>query len=328
MSKSSCTTVIGRVGKVPREEEIQRMAEVAAEHFLQGRSKVEIAESHGISRFQVARLLDQARREGIVQIRIVNPLDAGSKRPELARRLGVASVTVIARRSEESLRSALARQAAGLLMEKLHDGARLGVAWSRTLMHLPEHLKSLPKVDLVQLVGPLSAPGTSAAAATGLIHTLGSLAQGQVWPLPTPLVVDSVEVAASLRAAEEVRAALEAAADLDVAVISIGGWGEGASTLWGRLSAEEQHAAVTAGVVAECSGILLNAEGEVARSGLENRVIGVAPEHLRSARVVALAPAQQHPEAVIGAARAGFVDDLVLSSELASRVEATLDRSA
>ncbi|WP_300344964.1 sugar-binding domain-containing protein [Nesterenkonia sp.] len=309
---------------MPKEREIQLMAELAAEHFLQGRSKVEIASAHGISRFQVARLLDQAREEGIVQIRIVNPLDAGSERVELARRLGIASVTVVAQRTGETLRSALARQAAGLLQQKLHDGARLGVAWSRTLMHLPEHLKALPAVDLVQLVGPLSAPGTSTAASTGLIHTLGSFAGGQVWPLPTPLIVDSEEIAASLRAMDEVRAALEAADELDLAVVSIGGWGEGASTLWGRLSGAEQQRAVEAGVVAECSGILVTAEGEVARSGMENRVIGVRPEQLRATRVLALAPAHGHPEAVIAAARAGFVDDLVLSAELAGQVEAAL----
>lgn len=307
------------------EQDVQLKAELASEHFLKGRSKVEIASARGISRFQVARLLDQARNEGIVQIRVVNPLDAGSERGELARRLGISSVTVVAQRSGESLGTALARQAASILQDKLHDGARLGVAWSRTLMNLPEHLTSLPIVDVVQLVGPLSAPGTSTAASTGLIHALGSLAGGQVWPLPTPLVVDNEEVAASLRAMDEVRAALEAADDLDLAVISIGGWGEGASTLWGRFSEQEQRRAVASGVVAECSGILVTRDGRVASSGLQGRVIGVKPEQLRAARVLALAPAQRHPGAVIAAARAGIVDDLVLSGELAAQVEAALN---
>lgn len=306
---------------MPDESEIHRMAEISAEHYLQGRSKVEIATAHGISRFQVARLLDQARSEGIVQIRVVNPLEAGSERSELAQRLGISSVTVVAQRSGETLRGALARQAAAKLQLQLHDGARLGVAWSRTLMLLPEHLQGLPAVDVVQLVGPLSAHGSSTAASTGLIHTLASLAGGQVWPLPTPLVVDSDEVAASLRAMDEVRAALEAADDLDMAVISIGGWSEGSSTLWSRLSEQEQNRALEAGVVAECSGILVTQTGEVASSGLEGRVIGVRPEQLRRARVLALAPAQHHPEAVIAAARAGIVDDLVLSPELAVQVE-------
>lgn len=303
------------------------MVELASEHYLQERSKVEIAQRHGLSRFQVARLLEAAREEGIVQIRIVNPLDAGAAHSELAEALGISTVTVAAQRSGESLRPALARHAAALLQQRLHEGARLGVAWSRTLMHLPEHLSALPTVDVVQLVGPLSAPGTTTAASTGLIHTLGSLAGGQVWPLPTPLILDSEEVAASLRGMDEVRAALEAADDLDLAVVSIGAWGEGASTLWGRFSEDERERAQAAGVVAECSGILLTAEGEVARTGLESRVIGVKPEQLRRTRVIGLAPALAHPEAVVAAARAGFVDELVLSEELATLVSAHLSKN-
>ena len=54
-------------------------------------------------------------------------------------------------------------------------------------------------------------------------------------------------------------------------------------------------------------------------------MIGVRAEQLRGARVIALAPAQDHPGAVIAAARAGFVDDLVLSEELAHRVQGALD---
>lgn len=305
--------------------EIQLMVEVATRYFLQGSSKVEIAAEYGISRFQVARLVERARQEGIVQIRVVNPLDAGESHGELAHRLGVSSVTVVTPRPGETLRSALARQAAELLQRRLHEGVRLGVAWSRTLMHLPEHLSALPRADIVQLVGPLSAPGTSAAASAALIHTLGSLAGGGVWTLPTPLLVDSDEVAASLRAMDEVRDALEAADALDLAMISIGGWGEGASTLRARFNAQQLQAAAEAGVVAECSGILLTIDGEVARPGMENRVIGVRPDQLQRARVIALAPAQEHPQAIIAAARAGFVDDLVLAADLVPQLIAELE---
>lgn len=304
--------------------DLSLMAQLATEHYLESRSKVEIARRHGLSRFQVARLLDQARDEGIVRITVVDPSDAGSEHSGLAEALGVSTVTVVAQRSDETTRSALARQVAHILPRRIHDGGRLGVAWSRTLMHLPEHLDSLPRVDVVQLVGPLSAPGSSTAQSSGLIHTLGSFAGGEVWPLPTPLIVDSAAVAAALRPMDEVRAALEAAEELDVAVVSVGAWTPGGSTLWGRLSEAEQQRAQEAGVVAECSGILIDAEGNVARSGTEDRVIGVRPDQLRRARVIGLAPAAGHPEAVIAAARAGLVDDIVLSAELADQVSATL----
>lgn len=312
-------------GQHPDRRDLALMAELAGEHYLDGRSKVEIARRHRLSRFQVARLLDQARDEGVVRITIVNPSDSGTDHADLAAALGVSSVTVVAQRSDETMRSALARQVAHLLPLGLHDGARLGVSWSRTLSHLPEHLEVMPKVDIVQLVGPLSAPGSSTADSSTLVHRLGARAGGQVWPLPTPLIVDSAAVAAALRGTDEVRAALEAADEMDVAVVSIGAWHPGGSTLWGRFSEEEHRRAREAGVVAECSGILLDESGAVVTSVMEDRVVGVYPAQLRRSRVVAVAPAVGQPAAVIAAARGGFVDDLVISAELADQLAEMLD---
>ena len=108
-------------------------------------------------------------------------------------------------------------------------------------------------------------------------------------------------------------------------MVAIGGWGPGASTLWGRMSEHEQERARAAGVVSECSGILMDSEGNVAESGMEDRVIGVRPEQLQRAHVIAVAAAVEYPEAVLAAVRAGVVDDLVLSAELADRLMEQLD---
>lgn len=46
------------------------MGMVARRYYQQGRSKVDIAQELGLSRFKVARLLDQARDTGLVRIEI------------------------------------------------------------------------------------------------------------------------------------------------------------------------------------------------------------------------------------------------------------------
>ncbi|HEX7350537.1 sugar-binding transcriptional regulator [Brachybacterium sp.] len=298
---------------------------LASQHYLDGTSKVELARRHGLSRFQVARLLEEARDEGIVRIEIVDPVAAGRDLAPLARRLGVSSVTVAAERPGESARAAIARQVARLLTAQLPEGGRLGVAWSRTLMHLPGALGQLSRADVVQLVGSLSTSGYSTAQSSALAHSLGAHTRGQVWALPTPLIVDSAQVAASLRAMEEVRSTLDAADSLDVATVSIGAWSEGDSTLWARLRPEEQRQAREAGVVAEICGILLGADGAVWHSAMEDRVIGVRPDQLRRARVIAAAPAVGRPDAVLAAARSGLVDDIVLGPELAEQVAALFE---
>lgn len=324
MARSASSGVADGKAGTPGQDQSLKVA-LATEHHLGGVSKVELARRHGLSRFQVARLLDEARDEGIVRIEIVDPAAEGRALGPLAAQLGVASVTVAAPRPGESLREAIARGVAQQLHAHLREGGRLGVAWSRTLMHLPDALGPLPPADIVQLVGPLSAAGYSTAQSSGLVHALGRHSGGQVWALPTPLIVDSPQVAASLRAMEEVRTALDAADSLDVATVSIGAWSAGASTLWARLRPDEQQRAHDAGVVAEICGILLDGSGAVWHSAMEDRVIGVRPDQLRRARVIAAAPAVGRPEAVIAAARSGLVDDIVLVPELADQVAALLD---
>ncbi len=46
------------------------LASIARRYFLDGRSKVEIAEEFGLSRFKVARLVDLAQDSGLVHIEI------------------------------------------------------------------------------------------------------------------------------------------------------------------------------------------------------------------------------------------------------------------
>src|ERR1700678_737505 len=63
-----------------RPSEVVLAARVARQYYLEGISKVDIAERLGISRFRVARLLDSARESGLVRIEIGLPgrvLDAG-----------------------------------------------------------------------------------------------------------------------------------------------------------------------------------------------------------------------------------------------------------
>src|SRR5579859_7153434 len=78
--------LIGKTGGVmaglsaDRPSEVVLAARVARQFYLEGVSKVDIADRLGISRFRVARLLDSARDAGMVRIEIGLPggsLDAG-----------------------------------------------------------------------------------------------------------------------------------------------------------------------------------------------------------------------------------------------------------
>src|SRR4051794_31086640 len=53
--------------------EVVLTASIARRYYLDGRSKIEIAEEFGLNRFKVARLLEAARESGLVRIEIRHP---------------------------------------------------------------------------------------------------------------------------------------------------------------------------------------------------------------------------------------------------------------
>jgi DNA-binding transcriptional regulator LsrR (DeoR family) len=68
------------------DDDDELLAEVARRYYLDNTSKVDIAKQLDLSRFKVARLLEDARSRGIVQIQIKNPSPIDRSLSELRRR--------------------------------------------------------------------------------------------------------------------------------------------------------------------------------------------------------------------------------------------------
>src|SRR5215218_8796041 len=109
-------------------------ASVARRYYLDGRSKVEIAEEFGLSRFKVARLLDAARESGLVRIEIRHQgeidVDLSAR---LRDRFGLRHAIVIGGADDDlqTLREHVGRAAARLLAEIVTPQDVLGLAWAR-----------------------------------------------------------------------------------------------------------------------------------------------------------------------------------------------------
>ena len=71
------------------------LARISSEYYLDNRSKVEIGASYGVSRFQVARLLTEAREKGIVEIKVHFPSRvSGADIRRIESSLGIGEVVV------------------------------------------------------------------------------------------------------------------------------------------------------------------------------------------------------------------------------------------
>lgn len=295
------------------------LARIGSDYYLHNHSKVDIARRFGISRFQVARYLEEARALGIVRIDVRFPEAVSGPDPQqLAAELGVGRVRISPTGADDrSTREALGRSAAGELMAAAFDGATLGVSWSRTLDLAAGYVTDLPPCSIVQLAGALPVPGSGNSLE--LIQSLGRLDGVDTWPLWAPLVVENAATAQSLRRLPEIGGTLAQAGALDAAIVAVGAWQPGLSTVWDRVDNRLRLEAARAGAVAECSGRLLDAAGQPVVSELDERVLAVTIDQLQhTPLVVAVARGAARADAVRAVLAAGFVTTLLVDGELAA----------
>lgn len=311
---------------MPERSHEELLARIGREYYLENRPKVEIAASHDLSRFQVARLLTEAVESGIVEIKVHFPSHlSGADVARLESSLGIGKVIVAGTAGGEiQARGILAKAAAAEISRQAPSGGTLGISWSRTLDVASRLVRELPRCDIVQLAGAL--PAEADSNPLELIQRLGRLSGGVAWPLWSPLVVEDPTTASGLRRQPEIAGALAKADSLDLAVVAIGAWKAGSSTVWERVDPAVRQDAIQAGAVAECSGRLLNAAGIPVKSGLDERIIAVTVKQLqRTPLVIAIAQGTVRAEAVRAVAKAGFVTTLIVDEPLAKALYDQID---
>jgi DNA-binding transcriptional regulator LsrR (DeoR family) len=295
-------------------------ATIARRYYLDGASKSEIAAELGLSRFKVARLLERARSSGLVRIELHYEgeidLDLSVR---LGTRFGLRRCLVIdsSEDDEALLRTNLGRVAAGLLTEIVDSDDVLGLAWSRTLMAMRSALTTLAPCAVVQLTGALSRPDVDEGSIE-LVRDVARIASGPAFCFYAPMILPEADTARSLRAQTEVARAIERFGELTKAIVTIGAWARGQSTVADAISEAEYRQDEQLGARAELCGIQLNAEGQPLRTALSERIVGIGPDQLRAVpEIIAIAYGTSKADAVRAALRGGFATSLITHASLA-----------
>jgi len=264
--------------------ELVRLAAVARRFYVDGRSKLEIAEEFGVSRFKIARLLDQALARGIVRIEVSVPAHIDtelSERVRTAYRLRHAIVVDAPEHPETDLRANLARVAADLLAETVVEGEILGLGYGRTLTVMTEALTRIAPCTVVQLSGALL--GVNVQENTiELVRRVAAVSGGPAFPIYTPQVLPDFATAEALRRQPQVAEAQRRWNQLTKAVVAIGSWDPPHSQLYIALSERERTRLRSQGACAELCANLLDADGQPVATDFTDRCITITAGQLRA----------------------------------------------
>lgn len=302
-------------------DELVRLGHIASRHYRDGLTRVEIAEEFGLSRFKVGRLLEKAREMGIVKVEIAaqGHLDVELS-VELRQRFGLnrALAVLTPEVDGEILRTSLASATTPLLGEIVVPGELVGLAAGRTLNAVAAQLTSLPKCECVGL-GGVAAPVVDHGVE--VIRQFAQKSGGQSWPIFAPLLVETPQVAASLRQDPLISQAYARFDRVSKGLVAIGSWDGPDSQLYDaaqKLGIADEL--VAQGVVGEVLATLYDRDGNIIPA-LDSRSIAMTAEQLRRVpEVIAIAGGSRKTTAVLGAIRAGIIDSLVTDAHLARRL--------
>src|SRR6266702_1537923 len=303
-----------------RPSEVVLAARVARQFYLEGVSKVDIADRLGISRFRVARLLDSARDAGMVRIEIGLPggsLDAGLS-AELCSAFGLehAFVFNFPDDDEQALRHRLGEAAGQALMDLITPGDVLGMSWSRTLSGLAASLTQIPPCPIVQLTGAVPPP--DGRDLLDLVRSVARVGGGPAHVFYAPMILDDAHTAAAIRRQGDIADALALLPSVTIAVVAIGAWAPGLSTIYDAVTPDERDALAALGVHAELAGVFVGADGRPVTTSLDSRMIVTpGPELERIPFVLSVAYGAAKGPAVCAAIRGGLVHGLVTHAGLA-----------
>jgi len=289
----------------------------------------EIARRLSVSRASVGRMLDRARKVGLVSISLnADHLGAFEVSRQLRQTFALAEALVIpdhvvGEGDHHELNARLGLGGAQFMSTHLRPGGTLGVGWGETVSRViaSTSFGAVGPIHMVSLTG-----GVDAYLPAFLSSNKGEgPAEGEMTSatvIPTPIVASTPELAAALKAEPAIQSVLKQACAVDQAVVGVGTPTADATIVqMGYLEAEDVRALRDHHVVGDILGQFFDAAGRVVKLPIHDRRIGIELADLAQIpKVTGVAGGLHKVDAILGALRGGFLDVLVTNELTALRL--------
>jgi deoxyribonucleoside regulator len=298
------------------EHKLNKVIEAAKLYYLLDYNQSEIAKMLGISRPTVSRILQQAKDEGIVQIKIMDPTeDIEQLSTELERKfqLKKAIVAQIPQFEDNIIKNYLGEKAAAYLHDSVKDQDIIGVTWGTTLYHVAIELKQkfVRDVKVVQLKGGVSHAETNTYASE-ILYLFGKAYNTTPLHLPLPAIVDHVVVKQAMEADRHIRKILELGKKANIALFTIGPVKTESLLFQLGYFTDEDLKTLYPSAVGDICSRFFDKEGEICNPSLNERTLGIDLKDLKNKeQSILVAGGANKIEGIYGALKGGYANVLV-----------------
>lgn len=308
-----------------------QMIRAAELYYLHNMTQQQIANIVGISRPTVSRLLEDAKTQGIVEIKlhVSDDIEYGVA-SELRERLGFQEVIVVNTRETDYNKSMekLAKTAADYVTSLIKSNMTIGISWGRAMKALAVAMPDL-KLDNVTVIQTVGGLGVTASNfdGTDVVSILASKLGGTPRSICGPAILPSKAVADELKQIPAIAKVLEEASRADIYMTGIGSFDEPDNSLQraGYISREERISLHERGAVANILARILDKDGNEIED-FNDRSLSISLDCLKGeALTIGISASGNKAEAILALAKGRYLNTLIIDLCCAQRVMECLD---
>ena len=307
-------------------DRLELLAKVAEMYYVDALNQADIAKKFYFSRSKVSRLLTEARENGLVEVRILHPLDRSIKLENILTTRYQLTNTLVLKSGNQSrgqmLRS-LGRLGAFYLNDKLTDGSTFCIAWGTAVYEVAHALnpKNLVDFDVVQVIGSIGY-GDPSIDGPEVARKIAVNFSGKYYTLNAPVIVKDKNTRDGLLKERNIKQVMAKVSKADVILVGIGSTDPGRSGIVraGYLQEDEMEAInESSGAVGDICCRLFDENGGYKDIGFNRRVVGISLDQLKKhrAEVVGIAGGREKASAILGALRGNLIDTLITDDKAA-----------
>jgi len=298
------------------QEKFNKVIEAARMYYILDYNQSEIAKKLGVSRPTVSRLLQTAKEEGIVQIKIVDSsINSEKLSSQLEQKFNLkkAIVTPVPQYENHIIKSHLGVATADYLYDIVKDGDIIGVTWGTTLYQVAIDLKQkyVNDVQVVQLKGGVSHSETSTYASE-IMYLGGKAYNTPPMHLPLPVIVDHVVVKKGMETDRHIKRILDLGKQANIAVFTTGPIKTDSLLFQLGYFSEQDVEMISSRAVGDICSRFFDKDGQICNESVDERTLGLDLEELKKKEyAILVAGGDQKIDSIYGALQGKFANVLV-----------------
>lgn len=301
-----------------KEEEL--VTKTAWYYYVENMTQQEISKLLGISRARAIKLLDKARKTGVIQFKIrEDSAQRMTLEKEVCTRFQLKDAFIVPSISGDHVsnhhaaNNNIARAAATYISSRISENSVINMGYGDTPSLVLSHLS-------VMIDRPITCVSLTGGVNYYLPYTEFNLSNMKLFLMPTPLLVSTKEMANALRAESSVEEISRMVSLSSMSVVGIGSMCDKATILTsGILSKNDFTYLGMQGAVGDILSHFIDKEGNLLDCTVEDRLLSTPLEQLKSMENVVGVATGSHKVPAIRAVLEGQYIDVLITEESTAR---------